>query len=96
MNGMILIATTNKFDDIYNICPELVRPGRLTPIHFGYITKEVLQDISLHFFKHKIDDYIPNQLTIPTSQIIELAIQSKIYADKGFDHFKQNLLTLLK
>ena len=33
--GQIIIATTNKFDEIKNECPALFRPGRLTPIEFG-------------------------------------------------------------
>lgn len=88
----IIIATTNKYDDIKNLCPELFRPGRLTPIYFGYIDVETLQDISLHFFKKKILWRIPEIITIPTSQIITLALDSKIYdSENPFDYFSKKL-----
>lgn len=85
---MILFATTNKYDEIKQLCPELFRPGRLTPVFFGYITRKVLQDISKHFFGRKLDSYLPSTMTIPTSQIIDLAMESKIQKGKQSDHFE--------
>jgi hypothetical protein len=35
LNRAIIIATTNKYDEINKMCPALFRPGRLTPIYFG-------------------------------------------------------------
>ena len=94
MHGMILMATTNKYDEILQLCPELFRPGRLTPVHFGYITKDVLQDISKYYFGQKLDYYLPETMTIPTSQIIDLAMESKLQ-DKSFEYFSQRLKVLL-
>ena len=94
--SMIIIANTNKYDEIKTMCPELFRPGRLTPIYFGYINKETLQEISLYFFKKKLTGYIPNILTIPTSQIIEIAFES-ITLDKknAFNYFSSKIFKLL-
>lgn len=94
MNGMILMATTNKYDEIRQLCPELFRPGRLTPVYFGYILREVLQDISKHYFGQKLEFYLPETMTVPTSQIIDLAMESKLQ-DKPFEYFSQHLQTLL-
>lgn len=94
MHGMLLMATTNKYDEIRQLCPELFRPGRLTPVHFGYITKDVLQDISKYYFGRKLDYYLPETMTIPTSQIIDLAMESKLQ-ENSFEYFSQHLQKLL-
>jgi hypothetical protein len=97
-DGMIMIATTNKFDEIKEICPELFRPGRLTPIYFGYINKDTLQEISLFYFNQKITSYIPENITIPTSQIIELALEAKsqnILPNAQFNFFTNKLNLVL-
>lgn len=73
---MIIMATTNKYQEIKEMCPELFRPGRLTPVHFDYINKETLQEISMYYFQQPFPDYLPDILTIPTSQIIELAFEA--------------------
>ena len=85
--SMIMIANTNKYDEIKEMCPELFRPGRITPVYFGYIDKETLQDISKYFFEKKLIGYIPDMLTIPTSQIIDLAFESlTLEKDKDSAH----------
>ena len=89
--GMVMIASTNKYDEIKEICPALFRPGRITPVHFGYIDKETLQDISKYFFGKKIGSYIPDRITIPTSQIIDLALESKHIGEKPYEYFCENL-----
>ena len=86
-DGMIMIATTNKYDVIKNICPELFRPGRITPVYFGYINKDTLQEISTYFFNRKLQCYIPDQITIPTSQIIELALEANSQKSTKNEHF---------
>lgn len=92
---MIIIANTNKYDEIKDICPELFRPGRLTPIYFGYINKEVLQDISTYFFGKKITEYLPEIIKLPTSQIIELALETSQYSDNQFEQFSKRLNALI-
>lgn len=94
MHGMIIMATTNKYDEIRGLCPELFRPGRLTPIFFGYITSTVLQEISMYYFGQKLTYRIPEAMTIPTSQIIDLAMESKIN-NKSFEYFSNALAKLL-
>jgi len=93
--GMVMLASTNKYDEIKELCPELFRPGRLTPIHFGYIDKDTLQDISKFYFNKKIGWRIPDQITIPTSQIIELALEAKHISKKPFEYFSEKLEKLL-
>ena len=92
---MIIMATTNKYEEIKEMCPELFRPGRLTPVHFDYINKDTLQEISMFYFKRKLDCYIPDVLSIPTSQIIELAFESLNMPD-SYDYFTNKFNILIR
>lgn len=74
--GSLIMATTNNFDKIYEICPPLFRAGRLTPVHFGYATYETINDISKFYFKQKLTIIVPSDHKIPTSEIIEIALES--------------------
>lgn len=98
LNGSIIIATTNEFDEIQKLCPALFRPGRLTPVHFGYITKDVLQDMTKFYFGSKLKMSLPETIKIPTSEIIELALECAMSEDKnkGFEAFQQRLTKLIK
>lgn len=93
---MIIIANTNKFDEIKDMCPELFRPGRLTPIYFGYVNRDTLQDISKYYFDRKITGRLPEIIKIPTSQIIELALEaSQSDGDNQFEQFSSKLNVLI-
>lgn len=93
----IIIANTNKYEEIKEMCPELFRPGRLTPVYFDYINVDTLQELSLYYFNKKITSFTPNNINIPTSQIIELALESKnLYTEKSHEHFCTQLEKLLK
>jgi len=54
VNGRLIFAMTNHFDKIKKECPALFRPGRLTPVYFGYIGQETLFDIIQYYFKKPI------------------------------------------
>lgn len=93
--NMIMIANTNKFDEIKSICPELFRPGRMTPVYFGYIDSTTMQDISLYYFKKKLSIKLPDTMTISTSQIIELAFEALTQSNDQFEYFSNKLNILL-
>ncbi len=100
-DGAIMIATTNNYDEIKEMCPALFRPGRLTPVHFGYVKKETMQEISRFYFGRDLEIYIPDNINIPTSQIIQLAMESRTFDDLGtiddkFDYFSQMLDEMLE
>lgn len=90
----IIFAMSNEYDDIRKICPELFRPGRLTPVYIGYINRVTLIDIIEHYFKvsdvdsitELLDGYhIPDTITLSTSDIIENAIYYNTTDDiRGF------------
>ena len=98
VNGSIIIATTNKFNEIKNICPELFRNGRMTPVYFGYLDKKYIQKMSKYYFGRELDIKLKDKPNIPTSTIVELAMEMKImYDDKNeaFDHFQEKMTILL-
>ena len=78
VNGRLIFAMTNHFDKIKVECPALFRPGRLTPVYFGYINRETLCEIVEYYFKQPLSDadldLLPGEFQIPTSEIIEQAI----------------------
>lgn len=77
IDGRIIIATTNNYEKIKKICPELFRPGRLTPVYFGYPTRKIIEEITQYYFDKEIDIQIPDVLEISTSQIIEICMDAQ-------------------
>lgn len=97
-NGSIIIATTNNYEEIKSTCGALFRPGRLTPVYFGYANKEILQQMSRFYFKQDLTIDIPNEINIPTSQIIEIALEATSIYDisESFPYFSIKLEDLFK
>ncbi len=95
IDGSIIIATTNKLDEMKVICPALFRPGRLTPIEIGHISWKYLQELSVYYFGQELS-FTPCNITISTSEIIELANACKLFGlgDK-FELFQNKLRELL-
>jgi len=96
VDGRLIFAMTNHFDKIKKECPALFRPGRLTPVYFGYIGRNTLTDIIQYYFKDitvcgaedNLDAALPSELQIPTSEIIEQAIYfSGQKANGGYQQF---------
>lgn len=93
--GSIIIATTNKYDDLKKWCPALVRPGRLTPIHFGYPDSEIINQICQFYFGETIKIAKSYVATISTSKIMELALDAKLDPEKGIKYFKKEFEKLI-
>lgn len=88
----MIIATTNHFDLIKNSLPALIRPGRLTPIEFNYMSWGVLNELCMYYFNKTMRES-EFKITIPTSHIMELV--NKIKSSKQeFDDFECELKKL--
>jgi hypothetical protein len=87
-HGQIIIATTNKFDEIYEACPALFRPGRLTPIKFDYLNQYETNKL-IKYYLGRDDIKIDRDPKIATSKIIEIIMYAKI--TENFDYILQNL-----
>ena len=71
----MIVATTNHYDKIKNILPALFRSGRLTPLKFDYLDWESFCELCEYYY-----GVIPDKkfdITIPTSQIIEMTQKHK-------------------
>ena len=96
--GSICIATTNDIETIKELCPPLVRPGRLTPYHFGYPSLKIINEISNYYFNENLNllDYSYDIIVQkPTSQIIEIALSCKMDDKLGLNHFKSEIIRLI-
>ncbi len=91
----VIVATTNKYDDFKNSYPQFLMPGKLKPIHFGYIGVDTLQDISMYFFGRKLKWNVPDVIMTPTCDIIDLAFEALTVGVDSFDYFSDKLKLLL-
>lgn len=92
LEGGIIIATTNKYETIKEVCPELFRPGRLTPVKFGYLDWASLQELSRYYFDHELSFDAIETITVSSAEIIELAMLATFKCDGGdFEFFEKTL-----
>jgi SpoVK/Ycf46/Vps4 family AAA+-type ATPase len=86
--GGIIIATTNKYEEMSQIMPAMFRPGRLTPVFFGKMTWDSLQEMSMHYFNRQLD--IPRMdIDVSSAEIVETAISLSIQSTgKSFELFE--------
>jgi len=90
----IIIATSNHYEIVKDICPELFRSGRLTLVEIDYLNKETIEKMYSYYFKTDIPinlDFLENGMTsTPTSELVEAAIYSKIINDPNYFLHKIN------
>lgn len=65
--GAIFVAATNYLEKIEELCPELVRPGRLTPIPFDYWDSEDIQELARYFWNCELENFPTHIATKPKS-----------------------------
>lgn len=83
IDGSIIMATSNKYEEIKDFCPELFRSGRMTPIYFGYLDEDNFKNVCKYYFgldpKQSLCDIMfSKEFTIKTSSIIEKALETKL------------------
>lgn len=101
IDGSIILATSNKYEEIKDFCPELFRSGRMTPVYFGYLDLDNFKNVCKYYFNILPKESICKQMfgsiaesTIKTSSIIEKALQLKLTFDNNeaaFIHFEKYL-----
>jgi hypothetical protein len=93
IKNRIIVATTNNFEKIREAFPPLFRAGRMTPVNFDYLDWESLNNLCMYYFQKTMVGE-PRPITIPTSQVIELAIKH-VLTKKTFEEFERELMALL-
>lgn len=100
--GMIIIATTNKLDYIQEICPELTRDGRLTPVSFGNLNYEYLIKMTKYHYRDsfikgsELDKYFADHSgQLMTSTITRYIEESKTNNfDDPYKYFEKKVLSI--
>lgn len=92
--GSLIFATTNRYEDIKNACPALVRYGRLTPVYFPNITTKTLNDITRYYFDQETKLVIPPNCDILPAQAVDYAINVK-RDGKGLDIYENLIADLI-
>jgi hypothetical protein len=89
----LIIATTNHYEEIHASLPSLFRPGRLSQLEFRYLSWPLLNELSMYYFNKQMT-INELKITIPTSQVIELALKYKLNDDHiGFQDELYRLLS---
>jgi SpoVK/Ycf46/Vps4 family AAA+-type ATPase len=97
LEGAIIIATTNKYEEIKDLCPALFRPGRLTPIHFDLADNWFLNEICQYFYQKDFDEPINlREYNISPSYLTQLASESTFVLGDKYEYFKTHLLESIK
>lgn len=98
LDGSIIIATTNKYDEILKLCPALFRPGRLTPIHFDYVDEWLINEMTKYYYdKEFIINKDIRKYNISPSLLVQYATESKIVFNKDpYDYFISKVNKLIQ
>ena len=96
LENSIIIASTNKFEEMNTLCPALFRHGRLTPIYFGNADSYFINEIAKLFFRQELIINFSNE-NIQPSAVIEMALNYVEAYDTeiGFEKFKSQLLSYI-
>jgi hypothetical protein len=89
--GRIIIGTTNDYEGIKDLCPELVRPGRMTPILFDNLNIDSFNEICEYYFATKSTFDFDGTMKVPPSEITELCLKCKIN-NKSFEYFIEQVI----
>jgi hypothetical protein len=90
VNGRIIIATTNHLEKIKSRIPALFRAGRMTVVPFSYLDWNSVNELTQYYFGAELKS-APFEIKIPTSEIVELAIEHKV-SGNDIDKFEQQLI----
>lgn len=94
VKGRIIIGTTNHLSKMKKIMPALFRAGRLTAVEFPYLDWQSLNELTEYYLQNKMT-MDPFTITIPTSEIVELAVKYKL-GNIAFSDFEFELCALCK
>lgn len=77
VKGRIIIGTTNHLQKMKDRIPALFRAGRMTNVEFSYLDWESLNQLVTYYFDKPMS-LDPFDITVPTSEIVELAVKHKV------------------
>lgn len=89
IEGLMIVATTNHFDQIKDISPALFREGRFEPVYFGNPTPKTMNDM----FKFYYNKEIPIDIVLPKRFKKPFSYFTKLMAIKSYDEMLTLLIT---
>ena len=92
VKGRIIIGTTNHLCKMKKIMPALFRAGRLTAVEFPYLDWQSLNELTQYYLQNQMT-VEPFVITIPTSEIVEMAVKYKL-GNGVFSDFEAELQKL--
>ena len=90
IEGCIIVAMTNKYEELKELCPAMFRAGRLTPVLFEHFDMKMLRDVVQKHFGRIIRYNENKRLSVPPSEIMELIIPVKIQ-NQPYEFFIEKL-----
>lgn len=84
LEGALMFATTNKFEEIQKLCPALFRHGRLTPIEFPYFDNKMMDRVCKYYFSKPWTN--KNNKKYQPSFVLQKAVDSKLN-NYSFEYF---------
>lgn len=78
IEGCIIVAMTNRYEELTQLCPALFRAGRLSPVQFEHFDMKMLSDVVKMYFGQEIKYETNHQLEIPPSEIMEIITPAMI------------------
>jgi hypothetical protein len=97
LEGSIIIATTNKYEEIRRMCPALFRANRLTPVKCDYLDNKTLSEITKYFFNKNVKwSKDVRKKNIATCTVLEIAYEAKFNNENNaFEYFMKKMIKLL-
>jgi ATPases of the AAA+ class len=90
IEGSIIIAMTNHYEELVEKCPKLFRAGRMTPIYFGNFDTTTLNKISRYYFKQHMT-FTSETISIQPSKVMEVLVEAKVQKKQKFKFFCEQL-----
>ena len=95
INGCIIIAMTNKYEELREKCPALFRAGRLTPIKFGNFDIKQVNKVTKHYFGKEINPAGYETKEFQPSKILELVMTATMSGENNFKYLTDHLDTAI-
>jgi len=95
IEGAIIIAMTNHYEELNAKCPKLFRAGRMTPLYFGYFDTVILNKIAKYYFKQTINFTSDTIKGAQPSKVMEILVESKLQKRGKFKYFCEQLKTIV-
>lgn len=89
IEGCIIIAMTNKYEELRDKCPALFRHGRLTPTYFGHFDIDMLNKVSIHYFGKGFNTSVDQKtlIKIPPSHVMEIVNCAMLRDNDKYEYF---------